>query len=143
MAPQITGEITMTLTKKMMPEIPLGISLVQDDTGFILHRKQANGDISAINLTEEEFWELWAAIGLLSRRIVAQRQAASAGIKPMIAHPVVQVRVLPDAMRATVLLTVADPAGDQMILQLPPHVAKHIADEVPVILREIGTATKH
>jgi|GEM_PF-3140368 hypothetical protein len=28
------------LTKKMMPEIPLGISLVQDDTGFILHRKQ-------------------------------------------------------------------------------------------------------
>jgi hypothetical protein len=144
MAPQITGEITMTcLTKKMMPEIPLGISLVQDDTGFILHRKQADGDISAMNLTEEEFWELRGAIGLLSRRIVSQRQAGSTGIKPIIAHPVAQVRVLPDAMRVTVLLTVAAPSGEQMTLELPPHVAKYIADEVPGILREMGTATKH
>ncbi len=145
MAPQIIGEITVTFEtkKQQMPEIPLGISLVQDGIGFILHRKQANGDISAINLTEDEFWELRGAIGLMSRRIVAQRQAASAGIKPVIAHPVAQVRVLPDAMRVTVLLTVADPSGDQMTLELPPHVAKHIADEVPVILREMDTATKH
>jgi hypothetical protein len=131
------------LTKKMVPEIPLGISLIQDDTGFVLHRKQANGDISAMNLTEEEFWELRAAIGLLSRRIVSQRQAASAGVKPIIAHPVAQVRVLPDAMRVTVLLTVAAPSGEQMTLELPPHVAKYIADEVPGILREMGTATRH
>ncbi len=131
------------LTKKMMPEIPLGVSLMQDDTGFILHRKQANGDVSAMNLTEEEFWELRGAIGLLSRRIVAQRQAASTGIRPIIAHPVAQVRVLPDAMRVTILLTVADLSGDQMTLELPPQIAKYIADEVPGILREMGTATKH
>ena len=130
-------------TKKITPEIPLGISLVQDDTGFILHRKQANGKVSTIDLTEEEFWELRGAIGLLSRRIVAQRQAVSPGIKPMIAHPIAQVRVLPDAMRATVLLTVADPSGDQMILQLPPHVARYIACEVPGILEEMRMATKH
>jgi hypothetical protein len=144
MAPQITGEITMTrLTKKMMSEIPLGISLAQDDTGFTLHRKQADGDISAINLSEEEFWELRGAIGLLSRRIVSQRQAGSTGIKPIIAHPVAQVRVLPDAMRATVLLTVAAPSGEQMTLELPPHVAKYIADEVPGVLREMGAGTWH
>jgi len=125
-----------------MLEIPLGISLVQDETGFILHRKQANGDISAINLTEEEFWELRGAIGLLSRRIVSQRQAGT-GIKPIIAHPVAQVRVLADAMRVTVLLTVAAPSGEQMTLELPPHVAKYIADEVPDILREMGAATRH
>jgi hypothetical protein len=93
-----------------------------------------NGEISAINLTEEEFWELRGAIGLLSRRIVSQRQAASVGVKPIIAHPVAHVRVLPDAMRVTVLLTVADPSGDQMTLELPPQIAKYIADEVPVIL---------
>jgi hypothetical protein len=131
------------VTKKMIPEIPLGISLVQDDTGFILHRKQADGDISAINLTEEEFWELRGAIGLLSRRIVSQRQAASSGIKPIIVHPVAQVRVLPDAMRVTILLTVAAPSGEQLTLELPPHVAKYIADEVPGILREMSTATRH
>jgi len=131
------------LTKKTMPEIPLGISLVQDDTGFIFRRKQADGKISAINLTEEDFWELREAIGLLSRRIVSQRQAGSTGIKPIIAHPVAQVRVLPDAMRVTVLLTVAAPSGEQMTLELPPHVAKYIADEVPDILREMGAATRH
>ena len=146
MAPQITGEITMTrLTKKMMPEIPLGISLVQDDHGFILHRKQADGDIAAINLTEEEFWGLKGAIGLWSDRILSQRQAGSAGVLAIVAHPVAQVRVLPDAMRATVLLTVAAPSGEQMTLELPPHVAKYIADEVPGVLREMGAGhpTRH
>jgi hypothetical protein len=142
MAPQITGEITMTLTKKMMP-IPLGFSLVQEDTDFILYHKQANGDISAINLSEEEFWKLRGAINSWSRRILSERQPASTGILPIIAQPVAQVRVLPDAIQATILLTVSTPSGEQLTLELPPHVAKYIADEVPGILREIGTATKH
>ncbi len=42
-----------------------------------------------------------------------------------------------------VLLTVEDPSGDQMTLELPAQIAKYIADEVPGILREMGTATKH
>ena len=130
-------------TEKTVQEIPLRISLVQDDAGFILHRKQADGDVSTINLTEEEFWELRGAIGLLSRRIVAQRQAASPGIKPMIAHPIAQVHVLPDAMRATVLLTVAAPTGEQMTLELPPHVAKFIADQGPDVLSEMTAGTWH
>lgn len=120
-----------------MPEIPLGISLVQDDNGFILRRKQANGDIAAINLTEEDFWGLKGTIGLWSDRILSQRQAGSAGVVVIVTHPVAQVRVLPDAMRANILLTVAAPSGEQMTLEFPPHVAKYIADEIPSVLREM------
>ena len=39
-------------TEKTVQDIPLGISLVEDGNGFIVHRRQANGEISAINLTE-------------------------------------------------------------------------------------------
>jgi hypothetical protein len=70
-------------------------------------------------------------------------EAATLRVMYRMVHPVAQVRVLPDAMRVTVLLTVADPSGEQMTLELPPHVAKYIADEVPGILREVRTATKH
>ena len=129
--------------EKTMPEIPLGISLVEQDNGFILRRKLANGEITALNLTQEEFWGLREAIGLLSRRIIAQRQTAAPGIKPMIAYPIAHVRVLPDAMRATVLLTVADPSGQQMTLEFPPHVAKFIADQVPNVLSEMSAGTWH
>ena len=52
-------------TEKTMREIPLGISLVEQDNGFILRRKLANGEITTINLTEEEFLGLKGASGLL------------------------------------------------------------------------------
>ena len=76
----------------------------------------------------------WASGSLWPPRC---RESSKAASLPQDA--VAQVRVLPDAMRVTVLLTIADPSGEQMTLELPPHVAKYIADEVPGILREMGT----
>ena len=46
-------------------------------------------------------------------------------------------------MRESVLLTVVTPTGEQITLQLPPHVAKFIADEVPNVLSEMTTGTWH
>jgi hypothetical protein len=117
--------------------------LREDGNGFILHRRQANGKISAINLTEEEFWGLRGAIVFWARRILSQRQAPATGFKTIIVQSVARARVLPDMMRESVLLTVAAPAGEQMTLQLPPHVAKFIADQVPDVLSEMTAGTWH
>jgi hypothetical protein len=117
--------------------------LREDGNGFILHRRQANGKISAINLTEEEFWGLRGAIVFWARRILSQRQAPATGFKTIIVQSVARARVLPDMMRESVLLTVAAPAGEQMTLQLPPHVAKFIADQVPDVLSEMTAGAWH
>lgn len=121
-----------------MPEIPLGLSLDRDDSGFVLRRKEVDGDIAAFNFSEEEFWALKDTIALWSDRILSQRQVGSGGVQPIIAHPVAQVRLLPDAVQANILLTVAAPSGEQMTLELPPHVATYIAEEIPGVLREMG-----
>jgi len=130
-------------TEKTTPEIPFGISLVEHDNGFILHRKQPNGEISALNLTEEEFWALRGAIVFWARRILSQRQAAASGFKTIIVQSVARARVFPNAMREAILLTVAAPTGEQMTLELPPHVAKFIADQVPGVLRQMSAGTWH
>jgi hypothetical protein len=130
-------------TEKTVQDIPLGISLVEDGNGFTLHRRQANGEISAINLTEEEFWGLRAAIVFWARRILSQRQTPSTGCKTIIVQSVARARVLPDTMRQSVLLTVAAPTGEQMTLELPPDVAKFIADQVPNVLSEMTAGTWH
>jgi hypothetical protein len=130
-------------TEKTVQEIPLGISLVEDRNGFILHRRRANGGISAINLTEEEFWELRGTIVFWVDRILSQRHAPWSGFETIIVQSVARARVLPDTMRESVLLTVAAPTGEQMTLELPPHVAKFIADQVPNVLNEMTTGTWH
>ena len=130
-------------TEKTMREIPLGISLTEQDNGFILRRKLANGEVTAINLTEEEFLGLREAIVFWARRMLSQRLAPSSDFETIIVQPVARARVLPDAMRETVLLTIAAPTGEQMTLEFPPHVAKFIADQVPGVLSEMSAGTWH
>ncbi len=130
-------------TEKSVQEIPPGISLVEDDNGLILHSRQANGEISAIHLTEEEFWGLRGAIAFWTHRILSQRQSPSSEFETIIVQSVARARVLPNSMRESVLLTVVTPTGEQITLQLPPHVAKFIADEVLNVLSEMTTGTWH
>jgi hypothetical protein len=63
--------------------------------------------------------------------------------KTIIVQSVARARVLPDAMRETVLLTIATPTGEQMTLEFPPHVAQFIADQVPGVLSEMSAGTWH
>ena len=122
-----------------MPEIPMGLSLDQDDDGFVLRRREAADAVTAIHFSEAEFWGLKDIISLWTDRILARRQTGSGAVQPVVAHPVAQVRMLPDAVQENILLTVAAPSGEQMTLELPFHVAKYIADEIPNVLRDMGT----
>jgi hypothetical protein len=56
---------------------------------------------------------------------------------------VAQAGVLSDMMRESVLMVVTTPTGEQMTLELPPHVAKFISDQVPNVLSEMTTGTWH
>jgi hypothetical protein len=67
----------------------------------------------------------------------------SSGFKTITVQSAAQARVLPNAKREAVLLTVAAPTGAQMTLELPPHVAKLIADQVPDVLSEMTAGTWH
>jgi hypothetical protein len=48
-------------------------------------------------------------------------QRYSPGFENVIVQPVALARVLMDATRVNVLLTVVAPTGEQMTLELPPH----------------------
>jgi hypothetical protein len=120
------------------PEIPVGLSLDRDDESFVLRRKEANGDTTAINMSEEEFWGLKETIDLWTDRLMSARQVESGSAQ--VTHPVAQARLSPDAMQENVLLTVAAPTGEQMTLQFPQHVARYIAGEIPDLLRMMAAA---
>jgi hypothetical protein len=124
----------------MMTETPLGLSLDMDDTGFVLRRKESNGDTITVNFSEQEFWGLKATIELWTDRLMSARQVESGSVQPIVAHPVAQVRLHLDAVQANILLTVAAPSGEQMTLELPPHVAQHLVDEVPPLLAQMSAA---
>ena len=122
-------------------EIPLGVCLVEADDGFILHSRQAGGESNEIHLSEGEFWGLRGAIAFFAHRILSRRQAPASGLETVIAQSVARAAVLPDAMQESVLLRVTAPAGEELTLQLPPHVAKLIADKIPVTLSEMSAGT--
>jgi hypothetical protein len=129
-------------TKMTVQEIPLGVSLVEDcNDGFVLHDRKANGESNEIHLSEREFWGLRGAIAFFAHRILSRRQAPASGFETVIAQSVARAAVLPDAMQESVLLRVTAPTGEELTLQLPPHVAKLIADQIPVTLSEMSVGT--
>ncbi len=130
-------------TEVTVQELPLGITLVEDGDGFILRCRQADGEISVINLTEDEFWRLRGAIAFWTNRLLSQRQAPTSEFETVIAQSVTRARVLPDAMSESVLLIVEAPTGEQITLKLPPHVATFIADQVPTVLSNMTTGPWH
>jgi hypothetical protein len=82
-------------------------------------------------------------IALWTDRILARRQA-SPGLQTIVVHPIAQVRVVADAMRQNVLLTVAAPSAEQMTFEMSPQIAQHLASEIPAVLSEMqeGNATR-
>ncbi len=124
-----------------MPEIPLGFSLDEDEDGLIFRRKDNDGMVTAIKLSAQDIFGLKASIDLWSDRKMSEYQGGSGlGVKPIVVYPVAQVRLLPDALQANVLLSVAAPSGQQMTLSFPLPVADHIAAELPGLLAKMRSA---
>jgi len=120
-----------------MPEIPLGFSLDEDDDGFILHYKNADGSVTTIKMSPADLHALKAAIDLWSDRRMSQYRVENGSVQPIVVYPVSQARVLPDLLKANVLLTVAAPSGQQMTLSFPLGLADALVVPLSDLVAEI------
>ncbi len=123
-----------------MPDIPLGLTFEEDSDGFILRRKTPDGAVATIKMSSEELHGLRAQISLWSDRTISRSQVESGSVQAIVAHPIAQVRLLPDALQQNVLLTVAAASGEQMTLSFPLPVADCIAAELSPLLATMRTA---
>src|SRR5262249_1098192 len=123
-----------------MAEIPVGLSFDQDEEGFILRNKSADGSVTAIKVSAQELFGLKAQISLWIDRRMSGFRVESGSVQPIVVYPVAQVRLLPDAVQENVLLTVAAPSGEQMTLSFPLPVADRIAVELPDVLARMRVA---
>jgi len=122
-----------------MADIPLGISFEEDNNGFVLRRKEANGDVTAIHMAEDELFGLKATIELWSDRILQASQARSGSVHTVVAHPIGRVGLMTDALKANVIAAMEAPSGQRMYLSFPPAVADYILETLPNVLRELET----
>jgi hypothetical protein len=120
-----------------MPEVPFGLSFDQSDDGFILRRKNADGNIVAITISRDELFGLKATMSLWSDRMIQASQAESGSVHALVAHPIARVRLIADAVRENILATVEAPSGEQMTLSLSKPVAEYIATELPAVLASL------
>jgi hypothetical protein len=123
-----------------MTEIPLGLSFVEDDEGFTLQQKRADGAVAAIRMSLGEVTSLKATISLWIDRMMSRYQVGSGEVQPIVAHPIAQVRLLPDAVQENVLLTVAAPSGEQVTFSFPLTVADCIVAELPNLVAAMRAA---
>lgn len=120
-----------------MSEIPPGISFDETDNGFVLRHKSADGEVVSIPISRDEFFGLKTTISPWSDRMLQASRAASGSVQTIVAHPIVRVRALPDALQENVLLTVEAPSGEQMTLSFLPAVADYIVAEVGRVRDEL------
>ena len=123
-----------------MPEIPFGFSFDQNDEGFVLRSKQADGTVTSIAMSAEDLAGFRTTVALWLDRRMSSALAASGSVRPIAVHRIAQVQVFPDALQQNVLLTVMAPSGEHMTLELPPLVAQHLADAIPALLAQMSAA---
>ncbi len=123
-----------------MTEIPPGFSFVEDDDGFVLRSKNADGAVIAIRMSAEDLFAFKASIALWTDRRMSELQVGPGPVQPIVAHEIAQIRLRPDAVQEHVLLTVRGPSSGEMTLSFPLPVADCIAAELPSLLAEMRVA---
>jgi hypothetical protein len=87
------------------------LSLEENDDGFILRQKDADGAVTEIKTTEADLRALKATIDLWSDRRLSQYRAKSGQAQAIAAYPIQQIHMMPDALKVNVLVPVAAPSG--------------------------------
>ena len=123
-----------------MPKIPLGLSFDEDDDGYIIRQKAADGAVTEIRFKRNDLHVLKVTIGLWSDRILSQHKVDNAQAQPIVVHPVAQTRVLPDVLQANALLTVWAPSGAEITFAFSPLTAQALATDLLVALAQMQAA---
>lgn len=120
-----------------MTEIPFGLSLDQDDNGFVLRQKNSDGTIVAIQMLLEDLFGLKAIVDMWSSRHLQSLQEKSGSLRPIVTHAVQAADLATDALRANILLALQSPRGDHMTFALPKKVAEKVAEEILSLLPQL------
>ena len=91
-----------------------------------------------MRLSSENILNLAQTIALWQDRIISKYRTESGAVEPIFVLPVAQVRVISDSLAETILLTVVAPSGQQMTHSLPQPIAAHVAEEIPLVLAQMG-----
>jgi hypothetical protein len=78
------------------------VSFDQDDEGFILRRRVADGGVTAIRMSEQELLTFKVQLSLWFDRKMSEFQADTGHVQPIVVHPIAQVRLVPDAVQENV-----------------------------------------
>ncbi len=122
-----------------MKDVPFGLSFAEIDEGYALRRKEADGSVVTINLSEADVLGLQGTIQTWRDRIVPDVQGGSGLTNAVVAYPAVQIRILSDALGANVLLTIVTPSREQITLSLPLEISGYLVEELPDLLAQMRT----
>jgi hypothetical protein len=122
------GELPMP-----MPQGELDLQERGDD--FALIRTDSEGHRSEMLLAELDVISLAQSAQLMMDRIVARRSRPGADARPM--TPIVQIVLNTDLHKTAIHLLMIASNGMKVGFELPPEVARPLAERLPVRLAEI------
>lgn len=111
------------------------ISLEQRGDDYALIRVAADGIKSEMVLSAANIITLAQSAQRLRDQLLPK--LSRPGADAISVTPVVQIGLNTDLHKTAIHLTMIDPNGAQMIFLVPPHVAKLLADRLPVRIAEI------
>lgn len=121
-----------------MIEIPDGISLTERDDDFLLCRKEADGSVAEIAMSEAELLALLNQLSLWQVRMLSRMQEKSGSARAIVVHPVSIVAVFLDSLEENLLLQCFAPTGQDQTLSLPLRVGRQLAADIPEKLKEVS-----
>ena len=110
----------------------MALTLDETEDGYVLRRIGADGTISEIKLSDEDVLTLGQSAPGFRQSILAKHNRESAGQSAVYATKVVQIGLAPDTLSEDVLLTLIAPNGGQTTFAIPPQIARHMAERLPV-----------
>ena len=108
------------------------LSLKREGKDVVLRQVDAEGNRSAIRLSENNFRTLALSARQLLDRILAERSRRGANV--MASIRVAQCILNTDLHKSVILLTMVDPNGEKMSFEIPPDVGRQLSDRLPALL---------
>jgi hypothetical protein len=110
----------------------MALSLDESDGGFVLRKTSDDGTVYEMVLSDDDVLTLGQSAPGFRQRILAKHSRESGGQTAVYATKVVQIGLAPDTLSEDVLLTLVAPNGGQTTFAVSPHIARHLAERLPV-----------
>ncbi len=120
-----------------MTEIPKGISLNEVDGGYVLHRKDEDGVVVSMPISEKELLALKEAISSWNLRETLPAPPGAKSVQEIVCYPVERVGLAHEALGERLLLTLATSPEARRTYALAPHQVSALIENLPLYLAEM------